>query len=202
MNEPELNRLLRESKMPDRSEGYWDRFPDRVVGRLQAAGTYEAKSQPWRLAALTMAAAFGLVMGFILWHRAPPSAETFATLRDGPVLRELLRQYPGRVHAIIQDGNGLHTLLSKDADVSPSDPIWLEIRDGEAHRVIVTFSGQKIRCGGTDVIVLSDLEGRVILIGDGFFWSRQISTGSAEKVQIRAEQIPEVHMNSKPPRPL
>jgi len=202
MNQSDLNRLLRESKLPDRSEGYWDRFPGQVVRRLQTEGKFETKNQPWRFAALAIAAAFGLAMGFILWHRTPPSAETFVTLRDGPALRELLRQYPGRLHAIIQDGNGLHTLLSKDADVSPSDPIWLEIRDGDAHRVIVTFSGQKIRCGGTDVIVLSDLEGHIILIGDGFFWSRQFSTGSAEKVRIRAEQIPGVHMNSKPPRPL
>ena len=202
MKQIDLRQLGRDAKLPDRSEGYWERFPGRVIKRLQTEGTPAAHHQPWRLGAIALAAACGLIVGFVLWHRASPSGDAFVTLRDGPVLRELLRRYPGRLHAIVQDASGLHTKLSKDADVSASDPIWLEIRDGDAHRVIVTFSGQQIRCGGTDVIVLSDAEGRIILVGEGFFWSPQISAGLAEKVQIRAEQMPKRPADSKPSFPL
>jgi len=202
MKRVDLNRLLQGARMPDWPDDYWDRFPERVVRRLQTERHFVAEKQPWRLAALAAAAACGLILGFILWHRTPSSGDASLTLRDGPVLRGILQQYPGRLHAIIQDGSGLHTLLSKEADVSPSDPILLEIKNGDARSVIVTFSGQRIRCGSTDVMVLSDLEGHVILIGDGFFWSRQISTGSAERVTIRAEQIPNNRMNAKPSLPL
>ncbi len=198
----DLRQLSQVAKLPNHSEGYWDRFPDRVIKRLQTERAPAVQHQSWRLGGLAAAAACGLILGFILWHHAPPANDTFVTLRDGPVLRELLRRYAGRLHAIVQDASGLHTQLSKDADVSASNPIWLEIRDGDAHRVVVTFSGQQIRCGGTDVIVLSDVEGQIILVGDGFFWSHQISAGRASKVEIRAEQIPGNRVTSKPSFPL
>jgi hypothetical protein len=200
MKQPDLIRLLRDAHVPDRPDGYWDLFPGRVIGRLQTEGEPPAGYRPWRLGAALAAAACGLALGFVLWHRAPPPSD--ASLRDGRVLRELLTRYPGRLQAVIQDQGGLHTQLSNHADVSPSDPIWLEILDGKGHQTIVTFSGQRIRCGDTDVIVLSDGGGQIILVGDAFFWSRQVSAGGAEKVRIRAEQFPKAQAHPKPPVPL
>jgi hypothetical protein len=197
MSTEDMDRILREARVPERSGDYWGQFPARVIERVRTERMAALRPPPWRLGiAAALAAAFGLVAGFALWHRNILPGDAYRNLRDGRVLRELQMRYPGRLQAIIQDGSGLHTQLSQSADVSESDPILLEIRDGKDERVVVTFSGQLVRCGDRNVMVLSDLGGQVMLVGDGFFWSRQASSGLAEMIHIRAERIP-----SKPGRP-
>jgi len=203
MKQPELDRLLQRGRVPERPDAYWNDFPSLVVRRLQADGVQTEERRPWRLgAAIAVAAACGLVIGFALWHRALPLEVTDASMRDGRVLREFLVQYPGRLQAIVQDGRGVHAQLSAASAVPTSDPIWVEIREGNALRVIATFSGQMVRCGGKDVMVLTDGAGQVMLVGDGFFWSHQVSSGLADGVHIRAEQIPNARALSKPSLPL
>ena len=73
---------------------------------------------------------------------------------------------------------------------------------GKALRVIATFSGQMVQCGGKNVMVLSDGAGQVMLVGDGFFWSSQISAGVAGDVRILAEQIPDAQPSPRPTLPL
>jgi hypothetical protein len=202
MNEPDVDTLLRGARLPQRPDEYWDEFPSRVIRRLQAEKRGATRPRPWRLGvSLAAAAACGLVVGFVIWHRRPAPGGIQDALRDGRVLRELQAQYPGRLRAIIQDEKGMHTQLSDLADVAASDPVWLEIRDGSDDRVVVTFSGQLVRFGSRDVMVLSDLGGQVMLVGDGFFWSHQVSTGLARTLQIRAEQIPSAQNQRKPAPP-
>jgi hypothetical protein len=203
MNQFDLDRLLQEGRVPDRSDDYWNGFPDSVIRRLRMERISPAPHEFWRLATgSAIAAVCGLALGFSIWHRTAASSDRYKPLWDGRVVQELMAQYSGRLQAIIQDENGLHTQLSEASDVSESDPIWLEIRDGADHRVIVTFSGQRIRCGGKNVIVLSDVGGQIMLVGDGFFWSPQVAAGLADKVQIRAEQFTGKRTASKPPSSL
>jgi hypothetical protein len=203
MKPPELDRLLQRGQVPERPEAYWDDFPTLVIRRLQGDGVPAQERRTWRLgAALAVAAACGLVVGFALWHRSRPMEVTDAGMRDGRVLREFLAQYPGRLQAIVRDGTGVHAQLSAAAAVSTSDPIWIEIREGNALRVIATFSGQMVQCGGKNVMVLSDGAGQVMLVGDGFFWSSQISAGVAGDVRILARQIPNAQPSPRPTMPL
>jgi hypothetical protein len=203
MNPDDVDRLVREVRSPERGDGYWRDFPGQVVRRLRTERAGAVRLRPLRLgAAFAVAAACGLIIGFALWHRGLPAADPYVAMRDGRVLREMQKQYPGRLQAIIQDESGLRTQLSDVADVSPSEPILLEIRDGRDRRVIVTFSGQLVRLGDRSVTVLSDVGGQVMLFGDGFFWSRQASAGRADLVQIRAEQIPDGPVRPKPSPPL
>jgi hypothetical protein len=203
MNDDDLDRLLQGARAPDLPDDYWGRLPDRILRRLSETREDQFRSRFWRLnIALAAAAACGLALSAVLWHRNAQLRDAYAALRDGRVLRELEARYPGRLKAIIQDGSGLHTQLSDVADVSASDPIWLEIRDGKDDRVIVTFSGQQIRCGGRNVIVVSGLDGQIMLIGDEFFWSRQASAGLAERLKIRGEHVPRLRAPAKPASPL
>jgi hypothetical protein len=202
MNKDDLDRILKGAKAPERQDDYWNEFPARVIRGLQSGSPSlsRARPSPWRLGgALAAAAALGLVIGFALWHRHQPQGDDYASLRDGRVLREMQIQYPGRLQAVIQDQDGLHTQLSEAADVPMSDPVLLEIRDGRDHRVVVTFSGQLVRCGGKNVMVLSDAAGQVMLVGEGFFWSRQASAGLSQALKIQAEQMPASRGHPGPP---
>jgi hypothetical protein len=194
MSPDALDRILKEGRVPGRADEYWKAFPGLVRQRLRVST--EGAPRRWRLGlALAAATACGLLLGFVLWHRHLPAGFAYDSFKDGRILRELQARYPGRLQAIVQDGSGLHTQLSDVADVSASDPILLEIRDGKDHRVIVTFSGQLVRCGSRNVMVLSDISGQVMLVGDGFFWSHQASTGLEDIVRVRAEKI----ASSRPP---
>jgi hypothetical protein len=197
MSPDELDRILREGRVPGRPDEYWEAFPGLVRRRLSIR--METAPRRWRLGiALAAATACGLLLGFVLWHRHLPRGYIYDSFKDGRILRELQAQYPGRLQAIVQDGSGLHAQLSDSADVSASDPILLEIRDGKDQRVIVTFSGQLVRCGSRNVMVLSDISGQVMLVGDGFFWSHQASTGLEGILQVRAEKIASSRSSSSP----
>jgi hypothetical protein len=197
MSPDDIDRILREGRVPDRPDEYWKAFPGLVRRRL--AVKREMAPHRWRLGiALAAATACGLFLGFVLWHRHLPAGYAYDSFKDGRILREMESLHPGRLQAIIQDGSGLHTQLSDIADVSASDPVLLEIRDGKDHRVIVTFSGQLVRCGSRNVMVLADISGQVMLVGDGFFWSRQASTGLEDIVQVRAEKIASARTSSNP----
>jgi hypothetical protein len=197
MSPDELDRILKEGRVPGRSDDYWKAFPGLVRQRLSVPE--EGAHRRWRpIVALAAATACGLLLGFVLWHGHRPSGYAYDSFKDGTILRRLQAQYPGRLQAIVQDGSGLHTQLSDVADVSASDPILLEIRDGKDHRVIVTFSGQLVRCGSRSFMVLSDISGQVMLVGDGFFWSHQASTGLDDIVQVRAEKIARARSPSIP----
>jgi hypothetical protein len=201
MNNDDLDKMLGDARVPDRPADYWDAFPARVVRSLRAGGqpALPGRPAPWRLGiALAGAAALGLVAGFALWHGHPARGDDYASLRDGRVLRELQGQFPGRLQAIIEDEGGLHPQLSHAADVPISDPVLLEFRDGGDRRVVVTFSGQLVRCGKKNVMVLSDADGQVMLVGEGFFWSRQASAGLPDAIQIRAERMPADRGHPKP----
>jgi len=190
MNDDDLDEMLREAAVPERPQADWDRFPGQVVLRLSSGETRSLRRRFWPLAAAGLATACaGLLLGFALWHRNGFGGPDGTELRDGRMLQALEAEFPGRLQAIIMDARGVRPQLSASSDVSESDPIWLEIREGKERRVVVTFSGQVIRCGGRDVVVLADHDGQVMLLGPGFLWSPQASAGEAEGVEIKAEQL-------------
>lgn len=66
-------------------------------------------------------------------------------------------------------------------------PIWVELSDESQRRAMVTFSGQRVMLGGERVEVLADPSGRVLLIGDRFFWSPDAQTGAANNLGFRVQ---------------
>jgi hypothetical protein len=190
MNSDELDRMLGKAEVPKRSDTFWSTLPGRVVRRIETEATLAPRRWVWQLGtASAIAACCGLAIGFVLWHRNVRELDDYAAMRDGRTLRALQDRYPGRLQAIVRDASGLHTLLSDDAAPATSDPVWLDIQDGGDRRVVVTFSGQLVRCQGKDVMVLSDAAGHVILVGEGFLWSRQATAGLGSALRIQAEEI-------------
>jgi hypothetical protein len=119
------------------------------------------------------------------WHERMEANQD--VLANAKLIRETLAMFPNRVRAIVQDEHGMNLLLSDQANVPDSTPIYVRICDGQHCSSLVTFSGQEIQIAGQKITVLSDASGGIILEGNTLVWS---SSGTGElgrslKVQAR-----------------
>jgi hypothetical protein len=110
-------------------------------------------------------------------------------LENEAVIRETLAMFPNQVRAIIQDHDGMRLVLSEEADVPDSPPLWIKICNGKDCRVVVTFSGQSFQIAKETVEVLADAQGQVMLVGDRLFWSATGRSRSAAALRIRARPL-------------
>jgi hypothetical protein len=204
MNRDALDRLLAQSRVSEHPDAYWDAFPGRVTRSLQSdsSGRYEPRRPRFVIATLAAVAGAFAILSLSLWISRPQPALSGESLKDGRLLGAMLAKFPRRLRAITRDNEGLHTLVSGTADVATSDPIWLEIREGASDRVIATFSGQTISTERGDAIVLTDRNGHVMLIGDAFFWSQEVSAGLPGSFRLQAVPIPGPKPITRTPAPL
>lgn len=194
MNNSELDRILKAAKAPERPEEFWAQFPRRITSRLHwNSAAPEARSRHWfpRLAWALTAAAACLLIGFMLGHQRGQK-DTLAEsglLQNEKVIKEMLAMFPNRVRAVVQDEHGLNLVLSDNADVPVSTPLWVKVCDGQHCSAVVTFSGQRIQVAHQDVTVLSDPEGKIILEGDHFLWSNGQTMLAQGKLKIEAKAL-------------
>jgi len=193
MNDSELNRILKEAKVPERPPEVRAQFPRRVIARLHwQPATKSAAAVPWfpRLAWAAGLAACVLV-GFFIghWRGQTDALAKTSFLQNGKVIREMLATFPNRVRGVVQDEHGLNVVLSEKDDVPVSAPLWVQICDGKNCATMVTFSGQQIRIGQRDVTVLSDANGKIILAGDNFLWSNGESLLADGNLKIEAKTL-------------
>lgn len=154
----ELDKLLKQAKVPERSLGYWEHFPKRVIVNLDSR--LEAAPFGWRWAVGVAAAC--LVLGLIFWPRSQPTPRTdYAAL-----YRQIAGMFPGQVRAIVKDETGVHLVLSETADVPASRPLFVKLCRPASCREMVTFSGQCVQLNDQTVEVLVDGHGGVHVIGD------------------------------------
>jgi len=193
MNDSELNRLLKEAGVPERSPEFWAQFPRRVTARLhwKPAATF-AGSAHWfpRLGWALGLAACGLAVFFIgHWRGHSEALAKNDFLQNEKVIQEMLATFPNRVRGVVQDEHGLSVVLSDTDNVPASTPLWVQICDGKHCSTMVTFSGQEIRVGQRSVTVLSDANGKIILAGDNFLWSNGQALLADAKLKIEAKPL-------------
>lgn len=193
MKDSELEKMLRQARVPERSAEYWDDFPRRALSKSRLRP--EARSVPegvWlpRIAWGLGVAFACLVIGLFI-QRLPGTKEVdaFALLRDQKLLREVLTMFPNRVRAIQQDEHGVRLVLSENADVPPSPPLWVKICDGKHCRAVVTFSGQELDFAGEKVEVLADAQGQIMLVGNRFVWSSGEPQRATDHLRIQARAL-------------
>ncbi|MBI4023451.1 MAG: hypothetical protein HY360_00625 [Verrucomicrobia bacterium] len=177
----ELDELLKAAVVPERSAGYWERFPQRVTTRLKEGVvvplTIDHQPSTFSRWSFVLAAAC-LLIGFATgyWMAHPhgthgASSEAGQVAQNEKLFREMASLFPNQIRAIISDNQGVRLVLSEKAEIPTSTPLLLKICDGGQCRRIITFSGQQIRVNGENCEVLSDSRGNVMVVGRRWYWS-------------------------------
>jgi len=191
MNNSELEHRLKAAQAPVRPDEYWAEFPQRVAAGLRRTPVVVRGERRWlpRLAWGLATAAACLIIGFGVghWRGRTETASSNGLLQNVKLIRETMAMFPNRVRAIVQDERGLNLVLSEQADVPDSTPIYVSICDGKQCSTVVTFSGQEIKLAGQSLTILSDAHGGVILTGSKFVWSsaEQIYAGNHLKIEAK-----------------
>lgn len=189
-----LDELLKTVRVPDRSDGYWERFPERLTKRI-GEGPAETESRNVRGLSgwLALAAAcLVVVLGGVVWKGLPissASASDKEIAHSEKLYREIAAVFPGRLRAVVQEGTDVKLLLSEQSDVPQSTPLFLKICAGASCRNVVTFSGQQIQVSGEPMDVLADAQGNVIVAGRRFVWSSVTPGGTAGPYRIQARML-------------
>ena len=179
MNNSELDQKLKAAREPALDPDYTADFPRQVLAGLHRAPRETPRASrawSWRLA-WAAATAVCILAAFATgrWHGRTEAARD--VLASTKLVQETLAMFPNRVRAIVRDERGLNLVLSDQADVPVSAPIYVRISGGGQAASLVTFSGQEIQVAGQKITVLSDAQGGIILEGSRFVWT---STSLAE----------------------
>lgn len=180
MNDEHLDRLLRSTRPPTRSAGYWDSFPETIQRRLRReAGSLSTTSEqrshswlplPW-LAPGIAVVAVGL---WLLWPGTPASEPAEFTASELQAYREIWSQitgvFPHQVRAVILGPDGPQVVLSDQPNLPASPPVVLRRCASDGCRTALTFSGQAVHLGNRQLEVLTDSHGGVIVADEEMVW--------------------------------
>ena len=199
MNQPELESILKRARLPEIPGESLEMFPRRIVTRLKRnePPIRAARNFSLRFAwVLGMTACVIIAFGLGHWHGRMEMEKNSAndSLANINLIHETLDMFPNRVRAIVQDEHGLNLVLSDNADVPTSSPLYIRICDGKHCSSLVTFSGQEIWVAGQTVTVLADARGGIILTGNKFVWSNTEHTYAGEHLKIEARNLGPVTM--------
>ena len=199
MNNNDLENKLKVAQVPARDEDYWESFPRLVSAKLRSTPAGRPGIERHWLSRLAWGGSIAfacLVIGFALGHRhgRMEKNDPYALLQNEKALREVLTMFPNRVRAIVQDEHGVQLVLSDQADVPASTPIYVRICDGKQCSSFVTFSGQEIQIAGQKITVLSEADGGIILTGNQFVWSNTERIYAGKHLKIEARNLGPVAM--------
>jgi hypothetical protein len=198
MNNPELDSILKKARTPERPGEFWEQFPSQIVRGLtrERAENFRPRQNWFLRLAWGFATAICILAAFAIGHwRGRVEMKTSTdVLADAKVVRETLAMFPNQVRAIVQDERGLNLVLSDNADVPVSTPIYVRICDGNHCSSLVTFSGQEIQIAGQKLTVLSDAQNGIILMGNDFAWSSRDQSFAKNDLKIEAKNLGSVTM--------
>jgi hypothetical protein len=195
MNHAELEAILNKARPPERSEEFFETFPQKVAMQLNRVRTQSPRVERHRFPRLAwaLASAICVLVAFVIGYwRAPTGTETISSkevLTNAKFISETLAMFPNRVRAIMQDEHGLSLILSDSNNVPASAPLYVRVCDGKQCASVVTFSGQEIQIAGQRLLVLSDAQGGIILEGNRFVWSSGGKNYAEKNLEIEAKNL-------------
>jgi len=193
VDDNELNQLLQSARIPERPTRYWAEFPEEVIRRLRREAA-EARAEPRKVPVMVWAIGFAtacVVIGFVVgsWHGHRRSYEGESLAANAKLIHEVAALFPNRVRAVISDDSGMRLVLSEQADVPVSAPLFLKVCDGKNCQRIITFSGQEVHIGGKSFEVLADAQGAVMLVGSQGFWTSAEPGRSLANLKFEAKVL-------------
>jgi hypothetical protein len=195
MNQSELDSILKKARTPQPPEKLWEELPGRIVRQLNRPLKEErpARSNWFSRFAWALGTAACVLLAFVAghWHgqRQAELAQSQDLLANVKLVRETLAMFPNQVRAIVQDGGGLHVVLSNTSNVPASPPLYVCVCDGKNCLSLVTFSGQEIQAAGQRMTVLADTQGGIILMGSDFVWSSHQKNNPGNHLKIEAKTL-------------
>ncbi len=181
--------LLKSACVPERSEGYWERFPKRVTAQLSTGAQMRTTTPAssirlwgWGLAGACVV----LIVSFSLWTK---SSITTAQPNYTKLYREIESMFPNQVRAIVVESSGVKLDLSDKPDVPSSSPLRVDVCHDQQCGTYITFSGQQIRVNAESWDVLSDGVGHVLVVGPNVVWTSAEPTRRAGAYHIDANQL-------------
>ena len=183
-----LDKLLRDVRVPERAEGYWENFPKRVTAQIVGGSRSVATAPPWHswawgvgLATACLVLALGIGLSLKPRHPAGPNYTK--------LYREIEAMFPNQVRAIAVDQQGVRLDLADKPDVPTSSPLLVNVCRERQCRAFITFSGQQIRVNGESWEVLADGKGNVFVVGKRSVWSSEEPTRQVGTYRIDAEPL-------------
>lgn len=191
MNNSELEKKLIAERGPVLEPDYAEDFARTVLASLRSAPQEMPRAKhSWRpRLAWGLAFAACILTAFVVvhWHGRVEAGKD--VLANSELIQQTLAMFPNRVRAIVRDEHGINLVLSDEANVPVSPPIYVRICDGKNCSSLVTFSGQEIRIAGQKLTVLSEADGGIILEGEKFFWSSSEPVYAKRKLKIEAKNL-------------
>lgn len=182
MNNAELDRLLKTVRVPDRSEDYWVKFPNRVNAALHwraqrrtsvAAGNARHRLS-FKLAAWGMGLAVAcMVLGFAIgfWNGRDSGITEAQLALAQQCYHELAVLFPNQLEAVVFDERGPRLVLSEKPAPPSSAPVYLRACGPRGCQQFITFSGRQIQLNGVTLEVLVNAQGRVLVVGEHAAWT-------------------------------
>ncbi len=194
MKKPDLDSILKKSRLPEIPKESLELFPRRLVARLKRN---EAPPRPTQrfLPRLAWASALAacVLMAFAIGHwsgrKETKDLAAHDSLANLKLIQETMALFPNRVRAVVQDEHGLKLVLADQPEVPASTPIYVRLCDGTNCTSLVTFSGQEIQIAGQTLTVLSQSDGGIILEGNKFIWSSNEPGYAGRKLKIEAKNL-------------
>ena len=180
MNDSELNELLRQARVPERTSEQWDELQAGTVRGLASTRSEGSEmgrgaTRPgWRLAAAwAFAGATACVLLFFAFgHRRASRVEPDNDLADARKLySELNTLFPNQLEAVVFDGSTPRLLLAEQPSGNKGAPLFVRLCGAQGCQRVITFSGQRVSLNGESCEVLVDARGHVIVTGERFAWS-------------------------------
>lgn len=195
-SDSDLEKLLRSAKVSERSNGYWERFPGRVLFRLRTAEppleTRRGVLMGWGLGFAVVCLMIGFGIGH--WYGIPQGGSTTESplVQNRKLFQEVAAMFPNQVRAIISDEHGVRLILADKQETPSSTPLFVQICDQQRCWDVITFSGQQVILGGKSYEVLEDTQGDVMVVGRALYWDNKEPrkpSKSEENVHIEAHRL-------------
>jgi hypothetical protein len=197
MNDPQLDKLLKSARPPERSADQWAALNKRIAARLHwqprdtedRSATKQSLLRAWGIG-LAAACAAG-VLTFLFWPGRDHSAVTTnsAMAETEVSYSEILEMFPNQVRAIVFADGDSRIELSDKPDQSDAQPIFLKVCGPHGCQTIITFSGQRIRVNGDEWEVLASGKDGVIVAGKAAVWTSNEPAARLSQFRIEAKQI-------------